>query len=70
MEPAEKGKDVSSKAFLSNLKMVAYFSCLMCSPTLCLSDLELKVTQDLGTAGRSRAMTEGINDAMKALEIA
>lgn len=38
--------------------------------TLCLSDPELKVTQDLGTAGRSRAMTEGIIDAMKALEIA
>lgn len=34
VEPAEKGKGVSSKAFLSNLKMVTYFSCLMCGPTL------------------------------------
>jgi len=40
------------------------------STTFCLSDPELKVIQDLGTAGRSRAMTDGIIGAMKALKIA
>jgi len=38
--------------------------------TFYLSDLELKVIQDLGTAGWSRAMTEGIIAALKALKIA
>jgi hypothetical protein len=37
--------------------------------TFCLSDPELKFIQDLGTAGWSTAMTEGIIAAMKALEI-
>jgi len=37
--------------------------------TLFLSDRELKVIDDLGVAGRSQAMTEGIIGAMRALEI-
>ena len=40
------------------------------STTLGLSDPEWKVIQNLETAGQSRAMTEGIIVAMKALEIA
>jgi len=39
-------------------------------PSLFLSDPELKAILDLGTAGRSRAVTEGVVIAMKALEIA
>jgi len=39
------------------------------STIFCLSDLKLKVVQDLGVAGRSRAMTDGIIAAMKALKI-
>ena len=35
-----------------------------------LSDPELKVICDLGVAGRTRAVTEGVVSAMKALEIA
>jgi len=38
--------------------------------TLFLDDPELKVIQDLATAGRSKAITEGVIAAMKALEIA
>jgi len=38
--------------------------------SMLLSDPELKVIHDLGVAGRSQVMTEGIIGAMKALEIA
>jgi len=40
------------------------------STTFCPSDPKLKVIQDLGTVGQSKAMTVGIIAAMKALEIA
>jgi len=35
-----------------------------------LSDSELKVIRDLGVAGRTRTVTQGVIDATKALEIA
>jgi hypothetical protein len=35
-----------------------------------LGDSELKAIRDLGTAGRSRAVTEGVIGAMRALEVA
>ena len=38
--------------------------------TLFLDDLELKVIHDLVPAGQSKAITEGVNAAMKALEVA
>jgi len=38
--------------------------------TLFLDDPELKVIHDLGPAGRSKAITEGVIAAMKALEVA
>jgi len=37
--------------------------------SLFLSDPELKVIRDLGVAGRTRAVTEGVISAMKALKI-
>jgi len=41
------------------------------SPTsLFLRDPKLKVIHDLGVAGRTRAVTEGVISAMKALKIA
>jgi hypothetical protein len=36
---------------------------------LYLGDSELKAIRDLGTAGRARAVTEGVVDAMRALEV-
>jgi hypothetical protein len=37
---------------------------------LYLGDSELKAIRDLGTAGRARAVTEGVVGAMRALEVA
>jgi len=43
-----------------------------CGPnaTLFLDDLELRVIHDLGPAGRSKAIIEGVIATMKALEVA
>lgn len=38
--------------------------------SFCLNDLDLRVIRDLGTIGRSKAMTEGIIAAMKSLAVA
>jgi hypothetical protein len=37
--------------------------------SLYLGDSELKAIRDLGPAGRSRALTEGVIGAMRALEV-
>jgi vacuolar-type H+-ATPase subunit I/STV1 len=44
----------------------------LCGPqsTLFLDDPELKIIQDLGPAGRSKAITDGVIATMKALEVA
>ena len=43
-----------------------------CSPhsTIFLDDPELRIIQDLGPAGRSKAITDGVIATMKALEVA
>jgi len=38
--------------------------------SICLSDSKLKVIRDLGVVGQSRAMTDGVVSAMRALEVA
>jgi hypothetical protein len=44
----------------------------LCGPqsTLFLDDSELRIIQDLGPAGRSKAITDGVIATMKALEVA